>query len=500
MSTIGIELCDAGLLAAACDHNDARLIEVAAANGATDWPGFAYHDGRTLAVGRPAEDMWFVQPRRVVHNAWARLAHEPSPIHLGHKAASYSELAYFFLREYATRLRATARSIDKVVLAVPGTYLKNAATEEEKIGLLLGMAGELKLPLAGIVDMACASLCDPRAAGYNPALQVVVLDLHLEGADLTLLGTGEKLERKDFIHLPQSGYAHLLKQLTGTMGNRFLRHTAFDILEDGAVEQLFFRQTKDFLLGDASEHRYHINTQTRAYEMVAKREQLAHDLHGFVTALVQGLQSFIHNSPSASEPLTLALTSRAAHLPGLEQRLRTAGFTRLIRLPDGAAACGAARIGASRLALPADLADVPLETSVPLSDTRRAAAAPWDARLQKNRHEGPRLAPTHAIIHGIGHPIGSKERFTIGLADLGSDLPLPDTFNSADDCSVPLLHESGRWWFFDAAGARNAAGPETHASRTAVDAGDRLTVRCGQATAEILFAHCPGANGAHHVR
>lgn len=494
MATIGIELCDAGFQTAACDTNEPRLIEVADQNGFGEWPGFCYADGHNLAFGRAGEDNWFVHPRRVVHTFWSRLAHEPSTLTIGAKPPSFSELSYFFLREYAARLAATERDVAKIAVAVPGAYLKDSATEDEKIGLLLGMFAELKLPLAGFVDMACAALCDPRAAGFNPALPVVVVDLHLEGADITLCSTEERLERRDFIHLPQCGYAHLLKQLTATMGNRFLRHTAFDILEDGRIEQNFFRQTKDFLLTEAAECRYHLNTATRAYEMIAKREQLAADAQAFTASLVHGVQSFLHHSPHAAEPCTLALTDRTAHLPGLESRLRAAGFTRLLRLPRGAAACGVARIGASRLTVPADIADAPLEKTVSLADARRSTSGQWEARLHKSRHTSARFAPTHAIFEGIGHAIGGKPRFTIGLADLGADLPLPDAFSGAADCAVPLVHEGERLWFVDAAPVRHGAA-ETPAPRTAIEAGDRLTVRCGTAAAEILFAHCPAANG-----
>jgi hypothetical protein len=496
MPNLGIEFCDAGFLTATCDGGEPRLLDIPDENGTAEWPGYAYHDGAKYLFGRAAEDNWFVHPRRVVHNFWGRLAHEPSGLQVGLRAASFSELAFFFLRTFAERLTLSAGGTDQVVFALPGGYLKGAASSEEKIGLLLGMADELKLPLAGMTDMACAALCDPRASGFNPALPVVVLDIHLEGAELTLLTTEGQLERKDFIHLPQSGFAQLLKQLTGTMGNRFLRHTAFDILEDGRIEQTFFRQTKDFLVGEHPEFRFHINTATRGYEMVAKREQLANDAQAFVAGLVQALQSFIRNSPHASEPCTIAVTDRSAHLPGLEARLRGAGYSRLLRLPPGAAASGAACIGSRRLKVPADLADVPVETAVPLSDTRRSTAPKWDARLQKHRESGQRVPPTHAILNGIGHPIGTKPRFTIGQADLGADLALPDLFGSADDCAVPLLHESGRLWFIDAAPGNSFGDGPTPAGRTAIDAGDRLTVRCGNASAEILFAHCPPTNGS----
>lgn len=499
MPTIGLELCDAGFLTASCDKNQAQLVDVPDANGVPDWPGFAYAEGPKLSFGRAAEDNWFVHPRRVLHTFWARLAHEPSTLQVGAKPPSFSELSFFFLRDYANRLTATVRPLEKLTLAVPGAYLKDAATEEEKVGLLLGMFAELKLPLAGIVDMAAASLCDPRAPGFNPALPVVVIDLHLEGADVTLVTTDQRLQCRDFIHLPNSGYAHLLKQLNGTMGNRFLRHTTFDILADGRIEQTFFRQTKEFLLSDAPEWRYHINTATRAYEMIAKRDQLVHDAQTFASALANSVQSFIRNSPHATEPCTIALTDRTAHVPGLEARFRAAGFSRLLRLPRGAAACGAARLGESRLEVPADIADVAVERSVPLSEARRSTATQWEARLQKNRQPTARYTPTHAILDGVGHVIGMKPRFTIGLAELGADVALPDAFGAANECTVPLIQDQGRLWFVDAAPARGDAAnaSNTGAARTPIDAGDRLTVRCGNAAAEILFAHCPASNGLH---
>lgn len=492
MATIAIELCDVGFLAAASDQQEPRLFDVPDRNGSIEWPGFCYAEGTNLSFGRAAEDLWMVHPRRVAHNFWARLNHEPSAVVPAGKPASFSELSFFFLREYWARLSAASpQPLQQVVLALPGAYLKDPGTEEEKVGLLLGMASELKMPLSGLIDMSCASLCDPRAAGFNQSLGIVVVDVHLEGAEVTLFTTDGRLERKDYIQFPQLGYAQLLRQLTGTMGNRFLRHTAFDILEDGRIEQTFFRQTKEFLEAETTEHRFHINTATRAYEMVAKREQLVADATTFVGSLVHGVQSFVRNSPHASEPCTVALTDRAARLPGFQAKLRAAGFARLLRLPRGAAAAGAARIGAQRFTTPADIADVPLETSVPLTDTRRLVAVQWDAKLQKNREPGPRLAPTHAILGGIGHAIGRNARFTIGMADLGADVPLPASFTAANDCSVPLINEAGKLWFVDPVGA----GGEAAVARTPIEAGDRLTVRCESASAEILFAHCPATNG-----
>lgn len=496
MPTIGIEMCDTGFRAATFDKDkhETPLVTGPDGNGGSDWPGFAYYDGQKFSFGRAAEDQWFVHPRRVANTFWSRLAHEPSTLGPVGKPAPFSELAFHFMREFTARMAPAA--VDRVVLAIPGLYLKDNATEEEKIGLLLGMANELKLPLAGIVDSACAALCDPRTAGFNPALPVVVVDLCLEGTELTLLTSEEQLARKDFIHLPQSGLTQLLKHVTATMANRFLRHTAFDILEDGYVEQMFFRQTKDFLFSGASEHRFHINTASRAYELLAKREQLAADTAAFVATLVQGLQAFLHGSAHGSWPCTIALTERIAQIPGLEARLRAAGHGRVLRLPAAAAAWGAARLGESRLSVPKDLADVPVDTSVPLAFARRAAPPVWEARLQKSRAAGPRPAPTHAILHGIGHALGNGARLTIGVAHSAADVILPDSFSASGDLSVALVRDGGRWWFVDALPAHESAGANASPPvRTAVDSGDQLTIRCGNASAEILFAHC-ATNGS----
>ena len=496
MPTIGLELSDAALRAATSTNSEIRLLDVPDRSGSTDWPGFAYHEGANYTFGRAAEDMWFVHPRRVTHTFWSKLAHESaSTLNVAGRPPSFSELGYFFLRDYAARLAVAAGSVEKIVVAVPGSYLKDEATEEEKIGLLLGMAGELKLPLAGVVDMACAALCDPRAPGFNPTLPVIVVDVQLEGTDLTLLVAEEKLERKQFLHLPNSGYAQLLKHLTATMGNRFLRHTAFDILEDGRVEQTFFRQTKEFLESGAAEHRYQLNTATRNYEMHAKDDQLTADVQAFASNLAQGLHSFVDHTTHSAGLCTLALTARTAALPGLAARLRSVGFVRQIKLPVGASAAGAARIGEGRLSVPNDLSDVPVAMAVPLSDTRRTSTSAWEARLQKSRHTEPRPAPTHAILDGIGHALGGSGRFTIGPATTQAQLALPSAFDSSDDCVVPLLRENDRVWFVDPAPTGAPAG--VPAPRVVLEAGDRLTIRCGSATAEVIFAHCPGANNSH---
>jgi hypothetical protein len=492
MAVYGISLCDAGFEAAVLDGAESgapRAIAPEDGPGALGWMGLTYHDGSKFWFGRRAEDSWLIHPRQVCHSFWSRLSREPSTLNLAGKPPSCSQLAYFFLRDYTDKLTAAGGAMDKVALAVPGVYLKDPATEDERIGLLLGIAHELKLPLAGIVDMACAALGDARVDFFDPALPVLHVDVHLHGAEITLLRQKDgRLTRADFACLPQSGYAELLRHITTAMGNRFLRHTTFDILEDGRIEQAFYRQCKQFLLSRAAEHHFQINTANRNYELMVTREQLAADTAAFVQGLVLGAQALFNKSTGRAATCTVALSERAALLPGVASRFRVAGLAHVLRLPAGAAAFGAAALAAERAPV-ADLTEVPVDVVAPPVPERTARRAPLTVRVLKARQTAGVPPPTHAICEGLGHVLNGQKAFTIGVRGLGVDLPLPEEFTPVGgSCVVRLETQAGRWWLVD-------DGQAWSDGRTALETGDRLILRWGEAESEVLFAHCAPRHG-----
>jgi hypothetical protein len=142
--THGIELCDANFQAARLEGDEPHLIRIAGSGDDASFPGFALHDGGDYVFGQPAEGAWFVQPRKVVHTFWSKLNHDSSTLVVPPRSPSYSEVAYYFLRNFTTRLAQSAPGANRMALAVPGVYLRDQTTEEEKIGLLLGMASDLK--------------------------------------------------------------------------------------------------------------------------------------------------------------------------------------------------------------------------------------------------------------------------------------------------------------------------------------------------------------------
>lgn len=487
MRTLALELADAGLAAALDGEPGAapRPLVVPDSHGHGEWPGYACSDGKSLALGRAAEDLWFVHPRRIDLQFWARLGHDPSPLQVNAKALSSSELAFLFLREFLARAEAVAGRPERVVLAVPGAYLRDPTIEEERIGLLLGMAHELRLPLVAVVDAGLAALCDPRGPGCDPRLPVVLIDAGLTGADLALfLPRGGALTRGAQLHLPQAGLAALRRQLTAALGNRFLRHTAFDILTDGRVEQVFFRQVHDFLGSDAPEHRFVISTGARTYEMNAKREQLAADAPAAAAAIAQGLQDLLARQPGLPAlPGTIALTDRAARIPGLEARLRAVTPARVLRLPAQAATVGAALLGRTAAEAPADLAEVPVWNDVRATDVTPIPAGAWRLRVARTSAADPARVPTHLVLGGLAHPLPRQRRLTFGPPVTDPDLPLPLPNGSP---AWTLMQEGGRW---------QLAG--TEAQPAALAAGDRLEIALGDEKIELLLVHClPPAGGA----
>jgi hypothetical protein len=490
MSTIGLEFCDAGLQAARGTENGPEVVDLG--GGETGWPAVACQEPDGFRFGPEAEGMWFTHPRAVSHLFLEKLSHEASEL-LGKNGApiSYSQLAYYFLSDYAKRIAARGGSPAKIVLAVPGRYLRDNATEEQTIGLLLGMASELKLPLVRIIDMGCAALGGAAARELPRGSPVIHVDVHLHAAEVSVYRQETQLVRRHYHHVPQTGYAPILRHLKNAMGNRFLRHTAFDIHEDRRLEQAFYQQTKDFLLGPGrleKEFLYQINTGRRSYQLPVTRAQLGADLQAFDQTLVTNVTSVAHDQGIAPTRCLVSLTDRAARLEGLESKLRSAGFTRIIRLRPGAAAMGAAELGEGYAPV-ADLADVPVEASVPLT-LASAHELPVEANLVRPAQLEGRPSPSHVIVDGIGRLIG-ESGLLIGTRHTHSevDLALPESFDAVGDYAVRVTRDGSRV---------RIELPASGLATAPVDlvAGDRLCLTGAGQTTEILLASCPGpSNG-----
>ena len=110
MATLGIDLSDAGVLAAETRGEDYRLLPLPKGSEvAVPWPGFSWQEGARVVYGPAAEDAWFTSPRRVTNGFLARLTHDPVSLNVPGKVPSHSELAFRFLGEFIARDRKSTR-------------------------------------------------------------------------------------------------------------------------------------------------------------------------------------------------------------------------------------------------------------------------------------------------------------------------------------------------------------------------------------------------------
>ncbi|OHE89346.1 MAG: hypothetical protein A3G75_06695 [Verrucomicrobia bacterium RIFCSPLOWO2_12_FULL_64_8] len=497
MSVIGLELCDAGMAAAiGTDGAPPELLEFDPPGEVPSWPGMARSAGGGYVFGREAEAAWFTEPHSVSHAFWDKLSLEPADLTAAGKTPTYSELAYHSLHDFTARLVAKAGRMEKIALAVPGAFLKDATTEEVKIGLLLGMARELGLPLVRIVDLACAAAIRVAAHELPRGLCIAHVDLHLQAAEVSILQFDERLTRRNFLQVPQAGLVPILRHLKNTMGNRFLRTTTFDIHEDRRLEQTFYEQTKALFYSNqqlSQDHLFQIGTGRRSYQMAVTRTQLAADLQSIVAPLVQSIAGLVQASALAPSRCVVTLSDRAARLDGLDARLRAGGFRRVLRLRAGAAATETAMLARESAGVP-DLGDVPVETSLLVPAPVKVPVA---TALCKAEATQPRPPPSHVILDGIGYAIGGEGlRIGTGRSSTFVDVVLPESFNQLGDYVVRLVREGAQLCFEAPSGGGNGAGgARDEPNLIPVEAGDRLALRSGPAATELLFAFCnvPGS-------
>jgi hypothetical protein len=107
----------------------------------TESPGIALVEKKGLTIGKAAERKAHLYPNLAIDRFWDQLNTEP----LGQSnpyAQNHAELAY----EHLARVWESVKHIGKeIVIAVPGFF------NRDKMGLILGMARELSIPVTGFV-------------------------------------------------------------------------------------------------------------------------------------------------------------------------------------------------------------------------------------------------------------------------------------------------------------------------------------------------------------
>ncbi len=473
----GIEFSDFGFNASFID--DAGEVHAPVDESSGSWPAFAAWNGSKLIFGREAEQRWRLHPRQASHVFWEHLSLAPSDLEGPPRVPAYSELAYAFLSAFWEGLVAQSGKPEKVVLAMPGQLLGDGDGDSPSIGLILAMARDLQIPLAGLCGLSTGSLNDPVSTAGLTGGRILYLDLHLHSAAMSLLTTDQdgRLHRRRYMRLPRLGYIPLIQGLHRAMGNRFLRATAFDVTAQRELDQAFYEQTREQLL-DASrgaDIRYSIQTATRVHQAAFPRETLRRDLGSHEQGWADAARKFLRDASLAPKDVTVVVSSRLRMLPGMDEALTSRGFSRMVHLQPGAAARGAARFAVAQ-DVAQDISTVPVISAVEVSAQASDHKNGVEVVHVAGAHGSTDLVASHLVVEGRAYSLHALPEVLQGDADSATPPAIP-ALARLGPVPVRLLRQEGEW---------HIETPDSGALLMAP--GDRLRLRHHQEEVELLIA------------
>lgn len=488
MATLGIELSDVGVLGVLIE-DDGTSRTLFLGDETERLPAYAFTNSSTgeMIFGGLAQEMGQAHPRGAHSSFIDELSLQSANVDDDQSRISYSQIAYKFIAEIVERIGKDGSSIDSVVFAIPGHYLESNELSEQRLGILMGIMEDLKIPVSGVVDMAAASLYSEGLWNVAEGERLFHVDLLLHAAHVTVFNKRYGLERVLFSRQPQHGFEKMQERFVKALANRFLKQTSFDISEDLKIERAFHAQTRNMLfhLGKTGEASLEVSTKEKSRQMTITRDLAASDLAPYVKVLTQMLLRAVNDYGEGDQPVQIVLSERAAAIQGLKASIVAQGVGVVKELPGESAAFGAANLGKS-WELPDKIEDIRIETGVALeapSETQTNSTTPIGAiRLVK---QGKSLNPTHIVCDGLAYELGERE-FTIGFGDSDEfDLIVERNLTPAPAELCRLKFDEDRWMLAESKGMIVES-----VSISNLKAGDSLEVALPGRRKELLLIHC----------
>lgn len=218
---------------------------------------------------------------------------------------------------------------DEMIVAVPTYYSRH------QMGLFLGMAQELNIPIKGFVPQALAAVSAPISTS-----NLVFVDLHLHRTDVTLLVQKKQLHCKKTLTLDEQGLLRLDRVWVDALAEEFVQTTRIDPLHEASSEQALYDRIEGILAHFQNHYSMTIDLK------------LGHGVHAITitrdlfiakaASFFDGVRRLIHLllEKDADEPAdtVLLLTHRMATVPGVDGLLADLPQSKIIALEKGAGA------------------------------------------------------------------------------------------------------------------------------------------------------------------
>ncbi len=452
---------------AAIEINDASVLYAVDGVVEQSGPGYALLSVEPPVIGDAALRVARVQPLNVNNRFWDDLEERAM---LGRMAAgrSHADLAYLQLAEVWSNLRDRARSVRCVV---PPTL------KSSQLALFLGMAREAGMPVEGFVDSAVAA-----ASTWSGSGRFLHVELHLHKAIVTAVAVGEGVRRERSEVIPSTGWLGFLESWMRMIAREFVTETRFDPLHQAATEQQLFERLPALLdaLAVSDVVAIEVPFGSEVHTLNLAREHFVHE----ADALYSDLLMRVHRLRTAGQATTIALSDRAALLPGLVARLAEFNDCGVVRGAPAVSVRAACAFG--DLWQGGNEDSVQLLSAVPRIDPQSAASFAWPV-LQEARRADAVTAPTHVLYRGQATAL-SGEPLIIGLAPAGAARALQvvgaaagvsrvhcSLIRSAEGVSVVDHSRYGTW-----------LNDEAVVGRARLRAGDRLRLGRPGVTLELI--------------
>ena len=310
-----------GLLAA--HINDAGISVMDSDSVLYREPGYALLDDDRLTTGRDAFSQARVKPRRIQHGYWSNLQTAP----LTDRRFQHLSAADLVSRQLEQIWTQVSGKGNRIVVAVP------AYMHTENLGLLLGIAAELKVPLVGMVDAAVAA----TRREYKGAVPVHV-DLSLHSTILTRVTQSGQVQADRSAVIDESGVISLYDTWIALIAEAFVQQSRFDPLHTAETEQMLQDNLPDWLAAAAAEKNITLRIEYRGISHQAEVESL--ELLAAGGPIYHRIVSNLRALYRADETPALQLSDRAARMPGLADMLAARVGGEIFLQESGATARG----------------------------------------------------------------------------------------------------------------------------------------------------------------
>jgi len=277
-------------------------------------PGFALARDKSLVVGAQAQAQSRLHPNDSHSRYWQELSLDPLPSGRlpGDRYRHLADLAHAHLNSLAAESESYA---GEVILSVPGSFSR------QQLGILLGIAKQTPLTIAGLVDSALIAAAGAQT--LQASEHTIVVQQQLHQILFTQVSCHQGVLKVDSsVTLPSSGSQNVIDSLMQLSTELFIDQCRFNPQHDAATEQLLYNALPAWLAADVSSgsllleltadgavHNAKLPYESLVVALAPIRQRVNEQLSAMVSRVAN------------SKNVQIVLCSTLSELPGLKTQL-----------------------------------------------------------------------------------------------------------------------------------------------------------------------------------